>query len=746
MTLKRLLGLVNFVVIFGGLLLGGVALGAPTDTCVRWWPAIPPDLRPSWPCDDRYRVCPSLLEAPRELRVARTLKAGELRVSWQRVPTATLGPEPLFAETFVTVIVDDGETPIVRQVRPTTTEVLVDGVARGGDLEIAAAVTRHYHLLSEISRLRLRATQTRSWDRPRPDTGTTTVPPTGPPPTRPFTLLPAPQPNVAAGYNQAYWIDDDGNLNWIDDTIGRDMRLSITPARNVPPTGAFKTVGLGRRIACAVRQSDDTIACWGINASWLPLTPPAELGAVSTLAVGGYHACAVRQTDHAALCWGSNSHFQRSPPDGEFHAVTGGWFHSCGLRPEGQVVCWGDNTYGQTDVPPDLGSVRAITSGNDHNCAIRADNTVTCWGFNDPLLLQVPPNLGPVTALSAGFAHTCALQESDARIVCWGYDNYGQISQVPAGAWQDLSVGLVHTCGRRQDGTVECWRLRDASAPAMKSLSTGANETCGLRQADGFLQCWGSLYAGDRGGKWSDGRGVTATVYKSFFNASTAHCGIRPDDTLDCWGHHTSGILTQIPANLGTVKAVSAYRDNACVIKTDDGLVCWGTNADGQATVPSGLGSVKAVDMGFHHACAIKADDNLACWGKDDQDQSTPPTELGTVKSVGVGDSHTCVIKSDDTVQCWGNNADSRSTVPDDLGTVKVLAVAQGSGYACVVKADDSAACWGGTPPGTLPTDLGTVSAFGAGPAHTCAIRKTDGTVTCWGNDIHGETAGPKYP
>ena len=38
-------------------------------------------------------------------------------------------------------------------------------------------------------------------------------------------------------------------------------------------------------------------------------------------------------------------------PAGTFKAVTAGWFHSCGLRSNDTITCWGDNGYGQADAP-----------------------------------------------------------------------------------------------------------------------------------------------------------------------------------------------------------------------------------------------------------------------------------------------------------------------------------------------------------------------------------------------------------
>ena len=64
----------------------------------------------------------------------------------------------------------------------------------------------------------------------------------------------------------------------------------------------------------------------------------------------------------------------RSPqPD-----TAAGWSHTCGIRTDGTVTCWGDNTHAQADPPP--GEFNAIAAGGTHSCGIRTDGTITCWG------------------------------------------------------------------------------------------------------------------------------------------------------------------------------------------------------------------------------------------------------------------------------------------------------------------------------------------------------------------------------
>ena len=96
------------------------------------------------------------------------------------------------------------------------------------------------------------------------------------------------------------------------------------------------------------------------------------------MAAGDSHTCGVR-TDGAVECWGSNSHGQIDAPEGAFTAVSTG-VHSCGLRPDGAVECWG------TDEAPAAGAFAAVEVGQGYTCGLRPDGAVECWGT-----LRAPP-------------------------------------------------------------------------------------------------------------------------------------------------------------------------------------------------------------------------------------------------------------------------------------------------------------------------------------------------------------------
>ncbi|WP_419838946.1 RCC1 domain-containing protein [Candidatus Poriferisodalis sp.] len=135
----------------------------------------------------------------------------------------------------------------------------------------------------------------------------------------------------------------------------------------------------------------------------------------------------------------------------QFTAVSADWWHSCGLRPDGTVTCWGWNEHGQADAPS--GSFTAVSAGGLHSCGLRPDGTVTCWGWNEYGQPRAPS--GSFTAVSSGSNHSCGLR-SDATVTCWGYNEDGQ-ADAPSGSFTAVSAGDRHSCGLRPDGTVTCW-------------------------------------------------------------------------------------------------------------------------------------------------------------------------------------------------------------------------------------------------------------------------------------------------
>ncbi|MXW57080.1 MAG: hypothetical protein F4Z70_00695, partial [Acidimicrobiia bacterium] len=61
-----------------------------------------------------------------------------------------------------------------------------------------------------------------------------------------------------------------------------------------------------------------------------------------------------------------------------FTSVSVGKAHTCAVRIDQAIVCWGSNDDGQLDAPE--GQYTAIAAGGSHTCALRTDQTINCWG------------------------------------------------------------------------------------------------------------------------------------------------------------------------------------------------------------------------------------------------------------------------------------------------------------------------------------------------------------------------------
>ena len=114
---------------------------------------------------------------------------------------------------------------------------------------------------------------------------------------------------------------------------------------------------------------------------------------------------------------------------------------------------------------PSSDSYTALAMGELHTCGLRADGAVVCWGNDDYNQVSGAPG-GSFVHIAAGAHHTCAIGE-DGAVACWGNDEYNQASGTPTGEFASIAVSSHHNCGIRTDGIVVCWGRNDygQSAP-----------------------------------------------------------------------------------------------------------------------------------------------------------------------------------------------------------------------------------------------------------------------------------------
>jgi hypothetical protein len=230
-------------------------------------------------------------------------------------------------------------------------------------------------------------------------------------------------------------------------------------------------------------------------------------------------------------CWGYNSAGQTTPPDDPFKQVSAGAYHSCGLRVDGTLACWGeDYLYFGIIIPP-AGTFKEVRAGWMHTCAIRTNGTMACWGYG--LTGAQWPLGGFFQQVGAGSGHSCALQ-LDSTPICWGYA--GPVIYPPGGTFARLSVGSYHNCGVKTDGTVACWggnSYGQLNVPSgtFTQVSTGTNHTCAVR-VNNELKCWGADNDGGAGNWWFTVPPAPAWVLDGTLPEG-AHIGLDFEDDND---------------------------------------------------------------------------------------------------------------------------------------------------------------------------------------------------------------------
>ena len=98
------------------------------------------------------------------------------------------------------------------------------------------------------------------------------------------------------------------------------------------------------------------------------------------------------------------------------------------------------------------GKFATVSAGNGHTCGVRQDGSVDCWG--EDFGGQATPPTGGFTSVSVESNHTCGVKR-DGSVSCWGIDE--QATEEPDGKFTSVSAGPSYNCGTRQDGTVACW-------------------------------------------------------------------------------------------------------------------------------------------------------------------------------------------------------------------------------------------------------------------------------------------------
>lgn len=469
-----------------------------------------------------------------------------------------------------------------------------------------------------------------------------------------------------------------------------------TPAVSPTPNGAGGTESPGKASPTTVTASPTPTS-----------TPLAATGpGTSSVTVGERHSCLLTEKG-AVLCWGENTDGETEVPEGTYRAVSAGRKYTCAIRASGEVVCWGDNRHGQaaSQLHSDYSFV---TAGWNHTCAVLEEGYAHCWGSNEYGQTGLPP--GEYAAVSAGAFHTCAIRDS-REVLCVGFNEHGQ-ADAPPGAFRAVYAGYSHSCGIRESGEIACWGAgygdegRFVVPPGRYRALSG---TCAVSEA-GELRCWRA------DGRLPSGTFRAVGMYRDLWGEGSA-CAVRESGGVACW---TLADYGQAQPPDGRYRSMDAGYDHMCAVRQSGEVVCWGRNDSGQADAPDG--SYRSVSAGFFHSCALQENGEAICWGRNDEGQTDVPP--GRYRSVVAGAEHSCGLLDDGDLVCWG-------PYPLSLSASRYRSVSLGGASTCGLFEDGEVVChWRNFEGGPSPEGTGFVQVSSALGGHACALHES-GSIWC---------------
>jgi len=436
--------------------------------------------------------------------------------------------------------------------------------------------------------------------------------------------------------------------------------------------------------------------------------------------------------------------------------VSSGYWHTCALLSDGQILCWGQNTQGQlgdgstndsaSPVSVNLGSgttALQLSAGGRYTCALVQNSSIACWGQNaagqlgDNSTLSstspVYPNLPAgrtAIEISAGASTTCAILDNASAAMCWGDGGGGRLGNDAQSSTPDSLVPVYVSL---------------PSERTVTSISIGYYHGCAILD-NGSAMCWGSAEHGAIGngtgdpddGSWSDSMNAWSPQYVSLPSGRTAEsisaareytCAILDDDSIACWGDNEYGkigdgttvdrwspVIVDVDSTFSPTNITTGYV-TTCLVMSDLSVFCWGGNGHGEfgngnnTNSQTPVLSIQPVGASAPTPCpgatynSNTGSTNVsACIG------ASPGHYVPMPNGISAADSHSCAIDRIGDLYCWGSNSNGilglgfdHNTLPSTYIPSKVNfsanrtveSVSLGSSHTCAILDNGSLNCWG---------------------------------------------------
>lgn len=332
-----------------------------------------------------------------------------------------------------------------------------------------------------------------------------------------------------------------------------------------------------------------------------------------------------------------------------------------------------------------------IDAGDFHTCAIKRDGSVWCWGINN--FGQLGINTGTnyallpaeMTSLPASFRAVRQSQGTDNGCV---QSDAGALACWPAvGANSMTTTQVVTGSGVDQISTFDLSGRGDESLVAQDGVAVVSSFVFQLDATTISLLTT------------AQGAGQAVST------AGTHRCAIFLDGALKCWGIDAFGQIGNGSASSSEVfqpyevmagtdfKAVGTGVDRTCAVTLGGDVYCMGRAVFGSGATPTPMlkpgATFDALFVGSQTNAAL-ASGRLYMFGSNDDQQVQPEPDpiyydfveyplpaTDVVVDVALGSEHTCVLLETGLVECWGVNGTGQlgngGTSPSSTPTVRQL-------------------------------------------------------------------------
>jgi hypothetical protein len=363
-----------------------------------------------------------------------------------------------------------------------------------------------------------------------------------------------------------------------------------------------------------------------------------------------------------------------------------GQYHTCILKNNGNVGCWGwfpyGDNYGQANNYTG-GDAIEVSTGDRHTCVLKNNGNVHCYGWN--LYGQANDyNEGDAIGVSAGDVHTCILR-NNGNVYCYGLGNDGRSNPYTGGDAIEVSAGNGHNCVLKNNGNVECWgansvgQANNYTGGDAIEVSAGSQHTCVLK-SNGNVHCYGeNSYGQSNDYNGGDAIAVAAGWPVDDVNVGNGGytCILKNNGNVECYGYTPYGRTD--PYTGGDAIGVSVGYYHTCVLKNNGNVVCYGPypfNYIGGDAVKGGSGKGDACDCDADRLCTAQA----YCSG-----HGTPDPDCGGFKPPQ------CTDIDNDGIKAEGGLCGTKDNCPNEKNPDQTDMDADSMGDVC----DNCPACKG---------------------------------------------------